>query len=175
MTYLGTSSLLFHYFLSRQILLLQFQDNQFIFMRLPHPNWITNINSRMLALAAGLCSQAGGWQPGSSGSLGCLFSIETVSAGMSSPSFTRSHVNTPFVPWLQRTNTWVSSSCGKNASFLSIILLVAVLWLAFLFKTFSNHYMHFCTHLLHPELCTLKFTLLLVFLPGTGKHHGVIL
>lgn len=34
-------------------------------------------------------------------------------------------------------------SCGKNASSLGIILLVAVLWLAFLFKTFSKSFCPF--------------------------------
>lgn len=57
-------------FLSRQILLLQFQDNQFIFMRLPHPNWIMNINSHVVAPAASMRSQAGAWQPGSWGRIG---------------------------------------------------------------------------------------------------------
>lgn len=69
LTYSGTSSLLFYYFLSWQILLLQFQDNQFMSMRLFLPNWITCINGCVLAPAAGLCSRAGAWQPGSWGRL----------------------------------------------------------------------------------------------------------
>lgn len=50
---------------------------------------------------------------------------------------------------------------------LGIILLVAVLWLAFLYK---NHCVHLGTYRPSPNQgCTLKFTLLLVFFPGTGK------
>lgn len=68
--YSGTSSLLFHYFFVPANLSLQFQDNQFLFMRLPHPNWITDINSRALAPAARVRSRAGAWQLGSLGRLG---------------------------------------------------------------------------------------------------------
>lgn len=73
LTYPGTSSLLFYYFSSRWISLLQFQDNQFIFLRLLHPNWITHINSRVLAPVAGMRSQAVLASLGPWAGSGCLF------------------------------------------------------------------------------------------------------
>lgn len=68
----------------------------------------------------------------------CLFSIEALNSRMTSPSFTYSHLKTPFVPWLRRIHTGGFQHRGKNARSLGIDLLVAVLWLAFLWKTLSK-------------------------------------
>lgn len=151
-------------FLSQRVLLLQCQDNPFIFLRLPNPNWITRINSCVLAPAAsvrpGWCWAA--WVLGQAWVV-CLFSPEAQCAELTSTSFTRSHLKTPFASGLRRTNT-------RHSGFSLVVVRRPVLsaspcWFCCrvlgLFikkkKNVLNHHVHWCTHTLppprlHPEI-----------------------
>lgn len=91
-------------FLSQWVLLSQCRDNPFIFLRLPNPNWITCINSRVLAPAASMSPGCVG-QPESWGRLRLfIFTWSSMCRIDFYFLYTQPSQN-PFAPGLWRTNT----------------------------------------------------------------------